>query len=165
VKPAASLGAAVAAAGIASAAYQRIADEADRRRYLPPGMLADIGGRRIHLLAKGEGSQTVVIVPALGDNVLQWVRVQRVAATTTTVGPVQTARAQSRGVSAIVKVKGPAGQGAVYSAGGYEVISSAMPSSPGGTTNWSADPAVETGCPVRRTMLAGPPRKVDFGLE
>jgi hypothetical protein len=76
---------AVAAAGIVSAAYQRAGDAADRRRFPPPGQLADIGGRRIHLLARGEGTPAVVIVPALASNVLEWVRVQRAAATTTTV--------------------------------------------------------------------------------
>ena len=58
---------------------------ADRRRFPPPGQLADIGGRRVHLLARGEGTPAVVIVPSLGGNVLEWVRVQRAAATKTTV--------------------------------------------------------------------------------
>lgn len=39
----------------------------------------------MHLLAAGEGSPAVVIVPALASNVLEWVRVQRAAATKTTV--------------------------------------------------------------------------------
>ena len=56
----------LAAAGIASAAYQRAADAADRRRFPPPGRLADIGGCRMHLLAMGEGTPAVVIVPSLG---------------------------------------------------------------------------------------------------
>jgi hypothetical protein len=76
---------AVSAAGIASSAYQRAGDAADRRRFQPPGRLADVGGRRIHLLARGEGTPAVVIVPALASNVLEWVRVQQAAATTTTV--------------------------------------------------------------------------------
>ena len=76
---------AVAAAGLVSAAYQQAADAADRRRFPPPGRLADVGGRRIHLLARGEGTPAVVIVPALASNVLEWVRVQRAAATKTTV--------------------------------------------------------------------------------
>jgi pimeloyl-ACP methyl ester carboxylesterase len=71
--------------GIASAAYQQAADTADRRRFPPPGRLVGIGGRRIHLLATGSGSPAVVIVPALGANVLEWVRVLRVAAAETTV--------------------------------------------------------------------------------
>jgi pimeloyl-ACP methyl ester carboxylesterase len=75
----------IAAAGIASAAYQQASDAADRRHFRPPGQLVDIGGRRIHLLAMGEGSPAVVIVPALGSNVLEWVRVQRAAAGTTVV--------------------------------------------------------------------------------
>lgn len=54
---------AVAAAGIASAAYQQVADVADRRRFPPPGRLADVGGRRIHLLARGEGTPAVGIGP------------------------------------------------------------------------------------------------------
>jgi pimeloyl-ACP methyl ester carboxylesterase len=76
---------AVAATGIASAAYQQAADVADRRRFPPPGRLVRVGGRRIHLLARGEGTPAVVIVPALASNVLEWVRVQRAAATTTMV--------------------------------------------------------------------------------
>jgi pimeloyl-ACP methyl ester carboxylesterase len=76
---------AIAAAGIASAAYQHAADAADRRRYPPPGRLVDVGGRRLHLLALGVGTPAVVIVPALGSNVLEWVRVLRGASAETTV--------------------------------------------------------------------------------
>ena len=39
----------------------------------------------MHILAVGEGSPTVVIVPALGANVLEWVRVLRAASPETTV--------------------------------------------------------------------------------
>lgn len=74
-----------AGAGTASATYQRAADAADRRRFPPPGRLVDIGGRRIHFLAIGEGSPAVVIVPALGANVLEWVRVLRAASPETTM--------------------------------------------------------------------------------
>ena len=85
VSPAARAAVAVAATGILSAAYQRAADAADRRRFPPPGRLVDVSSRRIHVLAKGEGTPAVVIVPALASNVLEWVRVQRAAATKTTV--------------------------------------------------------------------------------
>jgi pimeloyl-ACP methyl ester carboxylesterase len=85
VRPAARAAVAIAATGIASAAYQQAADMADRRRFPPPGQLADIGGRRIHLLAMGTGTPAVVIIPSLGGNVLEWVRVQRAAAANTTV--------------------------------------------------------------------------------
>ena len=81
-----SCAAAVAAvAGIASFTYQRIADVRDRRRYLPPGRQVDIGGRRIHLVEMGEGSPHVVIIPALADNVLPWLRVLEAAGAETQV--------------------------------------------------------------------------------
>lgn len=76
---------AVAAASGLSAAYQRIGEARDRRKYPPPGRLVDVGGRRMHILAMGVGSPTVVIVPALGANVLEWVRVLRAASPETTV--------------------------------------------------------------------------------
>lgn len=85
MSPAVRAAIAVAAAGIVSAAYQQAADVADRRRFPPPGRLVDVGGRRMHILGKGEGTPAVVIVPALASNVLEWVRVQRAAATKTTV--------------------------------------------------------------------------------
>jgi pimeloyl-ACP methyl ester carboxylesterase len=85
VRPAARAAVAIAAAGMASAVYQRAAEAADRRRFPPPGRLVDIGGRRLHCLAMGEGTPAVVIVPALGSNVLEWVRVLRGASPETTV--------------------------------------------------------------------------------
>ena len=74
-----------AAAGIASLTYQRIAEARDHRRFPPPGRLVDIGGRRLHLVDAGEGSPAVVIIPALADNVLQWLRVLEGAAAETQV--------------------------------------------------------------------------------
>ena len=85
VRPAERAAVAIAAAGIASAVYQRAADAADRRRFPPPGRLVDIGGRRMHLLATGEGTPAVIIIPALGSNVLEWERVLRAASAETTV--------------------------------------------------------------------------------
>ena len=58
---------------------------ADRHRFPPPGRLVDIGGRRIHLLAMGERMPAVVIIPALGSNVLERVRVLRATSPETTV--------------------------------------------------------------------------------
>jgi hypothetical protein len=58
------------AGGAASATYQMVAEARDRERFPPPGQLADIGGRRLHFLDMGSGSPAVVIVPALGGNVL-----------------------------------------------------------------------------------------------
>jgi pimeloyl-ACP methyl ester carboxylesterase len=79
-----SRAAAVAAvAGIVSLTCQWIADARDRRRYLPPGRQVDIGGRRLHLVKMGEGSPPVVIIPALADNVLPWLRVLEATAAET----------------------------------------------------------------------------------
>jgi pimeloyl-ACP methyl ester carboxylesterase len=72
-------------AGALSAAYQLLADAHDRRRFPPPGRLVDISGRYLHLIEAGEGSPAVVIIPALGDNVLLWDRIQRALAADTKV--------------------------------------------------------------------------------
>jgi pimeloyl-ACP methyl ester carboxylesterase len=66
---------ALAAAG--AGVYQVISDAVDRRRFAAPGRLADIGGRRIHLIEAGVGLPTVVIIPALGEAVLGWVAAMR----------------------------------------------------------------------------------------
>jgi len=68
---------AVAAVGIASAVYQAVSEAVDRRRFPPVGLLADVGSRSLHLVVMGAGSPTVVIVPAIGGNVLDWVAFQR----------------------------------------------------------------------------------------
>jgi pimeloyl-ACP methyl ester carboxylesterase len=73
----------VAAAAVAG--YQVVSDARDRRRFAAPGRLADIGGRRIHLMAAGDGSPTVVIVPALGEAVLGYLGVCRAVAGSTRV--------------------------------------------------------------------------------
>jgi alpha/beta hydrolase fold len=65
------------AVGIASAAYQVAAEARDRRRFPPLGRLADVGGRYLHLLEAGTGSPAVIIVPALGGNVLDWLAFHR----------------------------------------------------------------------------------------
>jgi pimeloyl-ACP methyl ester carboxylesterase len=62
----------LAALGMASATYQQIAAARDRRRFPPPGRLIAAGRRRLHLFEAGEGTPTVVIIPALGSNVLEW---------------------------------------------------------------------------------------------
>jgi pimeloyl-ACP methyl ester carboxylesterase len=52
-------------AGIGSL-YQAIASGIDRRTYLPPGQLVDIGGRRIHLAAMGEASGRPTVILEAG---------------------------------------------------------------------------------------------------
>ena len=72
------------AAGLASSAYQRITEAADRHRFRPPGRLVGVGpGRRLHLVAEGDGAPAVVIIPALADNVLQWLPILEGAAAET----------------------------------------------------------------------------------
>ena len=83
MKSASRIAAVTAAAGIASFTYQRIAEARDRRRFPPPGRLVDIGGRHLHLMTAGEGSPAVIIIPALADNVLLWMRVLKGAAAET----------------------------------------------------------------------------------
>ena len=68
---------ALGAISTASAAYQVAAETRDRRRFPPPGRLADIGGRFLHVLEAGTGSSpAVIIVPAIGGNVLEWLPFQ-----------------------------------------------------------------------------------------
>jgi pimeloyl-ACP methyl ester carboxylesterase len=85
MKPATRAAAVTAAAGMASFTYQKIADARDRRRFLPPGRLVNIGGRRLHLMTSGEGSPAVVIIPALGESVLGWLHILQGAAAETQV--------------------------------------------------------------------------------
>ena len=75
----------LAGAAVASAVYQQVSEAQDRRDYPAPGRVADIGGRRMHILVEGDGGPPVVIIPALGANVLEWVRVLRAASAETTV--------------------------------------------------------------------------------
>jgi pimeloyl-ACP methyl ester carboxylesterase len=72
--------AAIAAATLSSALYQEVAAGLDRRRFPAPGRMVDVGGCRLHLLEAGEGLPAAVVVPALGDTVLVWTRIQRALA-------------------------------------------------------------------------------------
>jgi pimeloyl-ACP methyl ester carboxylesterase len=82
----AAVAAVAIAVGGASSVYQQVAEAADRRRFPAPGRLADVGGgRRMHVLVEGVGDPPVVIIPALGSNVLEWVRVLRSASAEATV--------------------------------------------------------------------------------
>ncbi len=70
----------LAAAGLASAAYQRYATALDRRRYRPPGELVDIGGRKLHLLKTPGTGPTLVIIAALGAPAIDWLAIQQALA-------------------------------------------------------------------------------------
>lgn len=56
--------------------YQAVASARDRRRYPPPGRCADVDGRCLHLLERGEGDPAVVLDSALGGSSMSWYRVQ-----------------------------------------------------------------------------------------
>src|SRR5581483_12420838 len=42
----------------------------------PPGILVDLGGRKLHAIAVGEGSPAVVMISGVGDFGLDWARVE-----------------------------------------------------------------------------------------
>ena len=69
--------AAIAAAALAAVAHQEAGAARDRRRFPAPGRLVDVGGCRLHLVEAGKGTPAVVVVTALGDSVLLWMRIQR----------------------------------------------------------------------------------------
>lgn len=56
--------------------YQAVATETDKRNYLPPGQLIDVGGYRLHLYCVGEGSPAVILDAAFPAQVSNWVWVQ-----------------------------------------------------------------------------------------
>src|SRR5262245_13386193 len=46
------------------ATYQTVGERADLERYLPPGRLVDVNGRRLHLYCAGKGDGPTVVVEA-----------------------------------------------------------------------------------------------------
>jgi pimeloyl-ACP methyl ester carboxylesterase len=77
-----SLMAAIAAFG---ATYEMIAGSKDLSIYPPAGRLVDVGGYRMHLDCRGEGSPAVVMDAGLGGSSLDWSLVQTDIARTTQV--------------------------------------------------------------------------------
>lgn len=63
----------VAATG---AAYEAIASASDATAYPAPGRLIDVGGYKLHLDCRGEGSPTVVLDAGLSASSLDWTLVQ-----------------------------------------------------------------------------------------
>jgi pimeloyl-ACP methyl ester carboxylesterase len=55
------IGAVIAALLFAGFLHERIGRYRDSRRYPPPGRMVDIGGRSLHLVARGDGPPTVVL--------------------------------------------------------------------------------------------------------
>jgi pimeloyl-ACP methyl ester carboxylesterase len=67
------LGCAVLAAGFA---YEKICEVREAQRFPAPGKMIDVGGRKIHLLCKGEGIPTVVIETGAATPSFLWWPVQ-----------------------------------------------------------------------------------------
>jgi pimeloyl-ACP methyl ester carboxylesterase len=58
------------------AAYEQIAGAGDAAAYPAPGRLVDVGGYRLHLDCRGEGSPTVIMDAGLGKSSLDWTLVR-----------------------------------------------------------------------------------------
>lgn len=72
-----------AATLIVSAMYQAAAEARDRRSS-PPGRLVDVDGCRLHIRCAGQGTPSVVVIPALGASSESWLGVQQQVAAHTT---------------------------------------------------------------------------------
>jgi pimeloyl-ACP methyl ester carboxylesterase len=67
---------------LAGVAYQSVGLARDRRRFPPPGRLVDVGGRRLHVVHRGDGAPTVVLEAAIAASSVSWSRVLAVARST-----------------------------------------------------------------------------------
>src|SRR5437867_3065151 len=61
----------------AGALYQFILARRDARTYMPPGMMLDVGGRRLHVVCSGNGRPTVLFESGIAASSLSWTRVLR----------------------------------------------------------------------------------------
>jgi pimeloyl-ACP methyl ester carboxylesterase len=52
--------------------YQTIREALDRRTYVAPGQLVDVGGHRLHLHCAGSGTPTIVLESGLGETGAYW---------------------------------------------------------------------------------------------
>ncbi len=75
----------VAMVAASGAAYEAIASAGDDTAYPRAGRLVDVGGYKLHLDCRGEGSPTVVMDAGLGGSSLDWTLVQPELARTTRV--------------------------------------------------------------------------------
>ncbi len=65
--------------------YQTIRDSVDRRMYVAPGQLIDVGGHRLHLNCAGSGTPTVVLESGLGETAAYWAPISTAVAHDTKV--------------------------------------------------------------------------------
>lgn len=68
--------AAIAAVAAFGATWEFIAGSADQSTYPPRGRLVDVGGYRMHLDCRGDGSPAVIMDAGLGGSSLDWSLVQ-----------------------------------------------------------------------------------------
>jgi pimeloyl-ACP methyl ester carboxylesterase len=52
--------------------YQTLRESLDRRMYVAPGQLVDVGGHRLHLNCAGLGSPSVILESGLGESAAYW---------------------------------------------------------------------------------------------
>src|SRR5689334_11562935 len=78
------LGAALALAAVAGAAYEWIGERRDRERLPPIGRLVDIGGRSLNLFCSGSGGPPVILDSGAGSPGYAWAPIQAEIATFTT---------------------------------------------------------------------------------
>jgi pimeloyl-ACP methyl ester carboxylesterase len=66
-------------------AYQTFQASIDRRTYVAPGKLFDVGGRRLHLNCVGSGSPAVILESGLGETAAYWAGISTAVARDTKV--------------------------------------------------------------------------------
>jgi len=71
------LGASIVVAALAGVLYQTTGARRDARRFPAPGRFVDVGGRRLHVVIRGEGAPSVWFESAIAASSLSWSRVQR----------------------------------------------------------------------------------------
>jgi pimeloyl-ACP methyl ester carboxylesterase len=67
----------------AGALYQSIGARRAARTYMPPGMMVDVGGQRLHVVCAGNGRPTVLFESGIAASSLSWTQVLRDVATFT----------------------------------------------------------------------------------
>lgn len=67
----------------AGALYQFIGSSRGARTHVPPGMLVDVSGPRLHVVCGGNGKPTVRFESGIAASSLSWTRVLREVATFT----------------------------------------------------------------------------------
>ena len=65
--------------------YQTIRDSIDRRMYVAPGQLIDVGGHRLRLTCAGSGTPTVILESGLGETAAYWAGISTAVAHDTQV--------------------------------------------------------------------------------